>query len=106
MKTVLVLAAILVVNVFFGYWRSNTRRFSGQWILAIHTPVPVAIGLRLLFLGWSWLLPPVFVGAFAIGQYPAGQIRRLLRKRKGNLTSFLAVDIVRALPRGSSISHS
>jgi len=106
MKTVLVLAAIVAVNTFFGYWRSNTRRFSKQWILAIHVPVPIAIILRLSFLGWSWLLLPVFVAAFAVGQFAGGQARRLLRKRREDLSSCLPLDVVRAFNAGSSHSVS
>jgi hypothetical protein len=104
LSTIIILAAIIFINVFFGYWRSNTRRFSKQWLLAIHIPVPIAIGLRLSFLGWHWVLLPPFVGSFALGQYSGGQLRRIMKKAKGRLTSCLAVDLYRilALRRGES----
>jgi hypothetical protein len=65
----------------FGYWRVNTRRFSLQWVAAIHIPVPLAIGLRLLLLGWNWILLPVFVADFAAGQYIGGLVREQLSKQ-------------------------
>lgn len=50
--------AIFVINIFFGYWRANTRKLSLQWIAAIHVPVPIAIDKRFLLLGWDWVLIP------------------------------------------------
>ena len=95
LKTIAVLIVVALINVFFGYWRSNTARFSKEWMLAIHIPVPIAIILRLSFLGWNWLLLPAFVGAFAIGQFAGGQVRRLLQKQRRKLTSFLLLDLFR-----------
>ncbi len=91
-----ILSSVAFINVFFGYWRSNVRRLSPQWLLAVHIPVPIAIALRLIFLGWSWVLLPAFVAAFAIGQFGGGQIRRLLKKAQVRLTSCLPVDAFRA----------
>jgi len=91
----LVLISIFVVNIFFGYWRSNTRRFSVQWIMAVHIPVPLAIGLRLLLLGWSWVTLPVFVATFFAGQYMGGRIRQYLAKwRPMRLSSCLVMDML------------
>lgn len=96
MRIFLVLISIFIVNVFFGYWRSNTKKFTLQWILAIHIPVPLAIGLRLLFLGWSWIMVPIFVATFFAGQYMGGMIRHLLLTRQNRiLTSSLAIDIIK-----------
>jgi hypothetical protein len=92
----IVLAAIFVINIFFGYWRSNTKRFTINWILAIHIPVPLAIGLRLVLLGWNWFLLPVFVADFFVGQYAGGFVRRLLlRKESIRLSSCLVMDLAR-----------
>lgn len=93
LSTVLVILGVIAfINVFFGYWRANTRRLSKQWLLAIHIPVPISIILRMSFLGWSWPLLPAFVGAFAIGQFAGGQIRKALKRQKVELTSFMALD--------------
>jgi len=97
LTTIIILIAIALINLFFGYWRAATRRLSLQWILAIHIPVPVAILLRLSFLGWSWLMLPTFVAAFAIGQYSGSLVRIVLKKQPVQLTSFLMVDLLRIL---------
>lgn len=95
MRLALVLAAILAINVFFGYWRANTRRLSPQWLMAIHIPVPIAIGLRLEFLGWSFALLPAFVAVFFVGQFIGDKIRRYWAKRQDlQLGSFLLKDLV------------
>jgi hypothetical protein len=102
MTLVWVLSTVFIINIVFGYWRSNTRKFAPQWFMAVHIPVPLSIGLRLLFLGWSWIILPFFVAVFFAGQYLGGWIRRLLtRLRPGRLSSFLVLDIVRVMRQGS-----
>ena len=93
MSTIYVCLIIIFINVIFGYWRSNTQKFSFQWLLAIHIPVPLAIILRLTLLGWNWLMLPIFVGAFAAGQFTGGVIRRFLQKKRPALGSFLISDL-------------
>ncbi len=98
MTLFLVLAAIFLVNIFFGYWRSNTERFSIQWIMAIHIPVPVAIGLRLSLLDWNWAMLPLLAAAFAAGQYTGGKLRQYLARWQWmRLSSCLVMDIGRRL---------
>ena len=94
-----ILSTVAFINIFFGYWRSNVRRLSLQWLLAVHIPVPIAIGLRLTFLGWSWVLLPAFVAAFFLGQFGGGQIRRILKKARIQLSSFLILDLLRVSAR-------
>jgi len=93
MITFWIILSIFLINIIFGYWRSNTRKFSWQWIAAIHVPVPIAIILRLSFLGWNWLMLPVFVAAFAAGQFLGGKIRHWLDKYTDSLSSFLLADL-------------
>lgn len=95
LKIFLVMVAILLINVPFGYWRSNSRKFSWNWIMAIHIPVPIAIGLRLVFLGWMWVLLPAFVLVYAVGQFVGGRVRRQLAKQEIPLSSCLMLDLVR-----------
>jgi hypothetical protein len=98
MTLILVLVAVFAINIIFGYWRSNTKRFAVQWFMAVHIPVPLSIGLRLLLLGWSWIVLPVFVAVFFAGQYVGGMTRRLLTKsRPKRLSSFLVLDIIRVI---------
>lgn len=98
MTLLLVVVLIFLLNLFFGYWRANTSRFSPQWLLAIHIPVPLAIVIRLGFLDWSWATLPVFVAAFFGGQYAGGKLRGFLVGRvTAPLSSCLVMDVVRRL---------
>jgi CHASE2 domain-containing sensor protein len=76
------IAAILVflINLPFGYWRSQVRRFSLPWILAVHAPVPLVVACRfLLGLGWHLITFPVLIGAFFAGQLTGARL-----EKKGN----------------------
>jgi hypothetical protein len=93
-----VLLTVFALNIVFGYWRSNTRRFALQWFMAVHIPVPLSIGLRVWFLGWSWFIVRLFVAAFFAGQYIGGMTRRHLNKlHPGCLGSFLLLDVVKVI---------
>lgn len=60
---------VLIINVPFGYWRANVKKFSFQWILAIHLPVPLVILLRYVGeIGFAWYTYVVLVTAFFVGQ--------------------------------------
>jgi hypothetical protein len=39
MKLALIALLTFGVNLPFGYWRANVKKFSLHWILAIHIPV-------------------------------------------------------------------
>ena len=69
--------AVLALNLPFGYWRAGTARFSRGWFLAVHSPVPLVIGIRFAaHLGWHLVTFPVLVGAFFAGQFIGGRLRR------------------------------
>jgi hypothetical protein len=75
-----VAGAVVVFNLPFGYWRAGTQRLTLPWILAVHTPVPFVIALRVLTgLGWRFATFPVLVGAFFTGQFIGGRFRRWIR---------------------------
>ena len=98
MSIFVVALCTFVINIFFGYWRANTKRFTLQWILAIHIPVPIAIGLRLALLGWNWYLLPAFVLDYAAGQFLGSKIRAWMGKQDDvQLTSFLPGDLGRLM---------
>jgi hypothetical protein len=83
MKVPVISIAILLLNLPFGYWRAGTQRFSLQWFLAVHAPVPLVIGLRLAMgVGWHLVTLPLLVGAFFGGQFLGGQFRRIKGGRK------------------------
>ncbi len=72
-----VAALVLLLNLPFGYWRAGTAKLSRSWFLAVHLPVPLVIGLRLVSgLGFQWATFPVVVGAFFLGQFLGGWARR------------------------------
>ena len=67
---------IYILNIPFGYWRAGTRRFSRNWYLAIHIPVPVIVLLRIYYdLGWGWQSYAMLVTAFFLGQLTGKLIR-------------------------------
>lgn len=73
----IVALVVFLLNVPFGYWRAKVRKFSVQWVLAIHVPVPFIIGLRIFSgLGWHFITFPVLIGAFFLGQFFGGRIHR------------------------------
>ena len=77
----IVAAAVVLLNVPFGFWRAGTRRFTLPWILAVHVPVPFVVALRLgSGLGWKLYTFPVMIGAYFTGQFLGGRVR-LSRER-------------------------
>jgi hypothetical protein len=77
MKNFLFTVFILLLNVPFGYWRYRSKKLSVSWILAIHVPVGIIIGSRFLFdMPYDLVLLPFSVGAFFIGQYLGGRIKK------------------------------
>lgn len=91
--------SVLIFNLPFGYWRANVKKFSLQWVLAVHLPVPFVIALRLLSgLGFQFITYPVLVGAFFGGQILG---RYFFNYRKNRLiyplSSCMVCDIIRSL---------
>jgi len=81
MKLWTVATVVFFLNVPFGWWRSRVRRFSRQWLMAVHLPVPAVVALRIITgLGWYFATFPVLVGAFLFGQLAGGGLNRLLAK--------------------------
>ena len=74
---------VFLLNIPFGYWRARVRKFSRQWILAIHLPVPVVVALRILSgLGWQLISFPVLIGAFFLGQFCGGKLAHFFGGRR------------------------
>ncbi len=72
-----VAAAVLALNLPFGYWRASVPKFSRAWFFAVHLPVPAVVALRLCFrLGWHPLTFAVLVVAFFTGQLVGGALRK------------------------------
>jgi hypothetical protein len=70
---------VFLINLPFGYWRASSKKFSRQWFLAVHLPVPLVVALRIYSgLGWKPVSFPVLVGAFFLGQFVGGKVRLLI----------------------------
>jgi hypothetical protein len=77
-----VASVVVVLNLPFGFWRATTRRFTLPWVLAVHAPVPLVVGLRFAAgLGWKLVTFPVLVGAFCTGQYVGGRLHTWWHQR-------------------------
>lgn len=68
--------AVLCLNVPFGFWRAGVKKFSLPWFLAVHLPVPLVVGIRLLGgIGWHLNTFLVLVSAFFSGQFLGSRLR-------------------------------
>ena len=63
----------LSTNTALGMWRSGLRRFSPAWFLAIHASIPLLIGIRLLLIKSSWVIPPE-IGLAFVGQFVGARV--------------------------------
>ena len=96
---ILLLAAFidLIFNIPFGYWRANTKRFSVQWFLSVHLPIPLIIILRIYSgIGFEFITYPIMVSAFLLGQHFGYKYHNWRKENKRTpLSSCLILDIVR-----------
>lgn len=68
------LTIIFVLNLPFGYWREQVKKFSFQWFVAIHVPVLFIFLFRyLLHIQHGWLTTPFMVLSFFVGQRVGAQ---------------------------------
>jgi hypothetical protein len=83
MKLALISIITFFLNLPFGYWRANVRKFSLQWVLAIHIPVILVIFGRIFSgLGFAFITYPVLIGSFFLGQFLGGKIHRFILKKE------------------------
>ena len=75
--------AVFLINLPFGYWRHRTARFSRQWMMAVHVPVPFVFLLRTLS-GFSLTAVPLLMISFAAGQFAGGKIDEQMPSRFRN----------------------
>jgi len=77
LRTFMAAAAIIAINLPFGFWRAGQRKFSLPWFLAVHAPVPLVVLIRLgAGLHWSLPLAPVLIGSYFGGQFLGARLRR------------------------------
>jgi len=73
---------VLLINMPFGYWRAYVRTFSASWFVAVHAPVLIGIGVRLLLgVSFRFAALPLYALAFFAGQSAGGRIRVWNRTR-------------------------
>lgn len=95
-KLLLIGLLVFILNIPFGYWRANVKRFSTQWFLAIHIAVILVIALRLIsHIGFAWYTYLVLVSAFFLGQQVGGIILKWINTKCSKHTSCLFVDLYR-----------
>jgi hypothetical protein len=82
LKILLVSLLCLLVNIPLGVWRERTKKFSLQWILAIHASIPLIIALR-IGLKLHPIAIPVNIASAVLGQFLGG----LPEKRKRQAAS-------------------
>ena len=96
-KLLLMSMIVLIINIPFGYWRANVKKFSLQWILSVHIPVPIIIVLRLFSdIGFIWYTYLFLVSAFFIGQKLGSVIYKYFEKNE-IVSSCLIMDLKRFL---------
>ncbi len=70
---------VLLINIPFGYWRSKADKFSRQWMMAVHLPVPLVFLLRIIS-GFGLTIIPLLMLSFASGQFIGGNIKNVPRQ--------------------------
>ncbi len=66
---------VFLINIPFGYIRSNAAKFSRKWMMAVHIPVPFIFLLR-IFSGFNWTVIPLLVLSDVAGQIVGGKLRK------------------------------
>ncbi len=67
--------ATILINVPFGFWRARSAKLTWPWFMAVHAPVPVLVGLRLVLgVGWTLSTVPLLAGAYLLGQFLGGRL--------------------------------
>jgi hypothetical protein len=85
---------VFVLNIPFGYWRINVKKFSLQWVLAIHIPIPFIISLRLLTpIGFAWYTYIFLVAAFILGQKSGSLLHAYMKQSCSQASSCLVMDL-------------
>jgi hypothetical protein len=89
---------IILINIPFGYWRTNVKKFSFQWIMAIHIPVPFIIVLRIYSdLGFAWYTYVFTIASFFLGQRIGAVLYNRNNKKLIKVSSCLVMDWYRNL---------
>jgi hypothetical protein len=104
MSLLTVASLVFLLNLPFGYWRANVKKFSRAWFISVHAPVPFVIALRIVSgLGFHLITFPVMIGAFFLGQFAGSGLHRLRSSRPGAMvSSCLVLDLMGGRRHGGS----
>jgi len=95
LNLIIVGLATFILNIPFGYWRANVKKFSWQWILAVHMPVPFIIALRIIeSVGFAWYTYIFLVVAFFLGQQYGAYLQKIKKLHGDKTSSCLIMDLV------------
>jgi hypothetical protein len=95
-RIIIVTVTVFLLNIPFGYWRAHVRKFSAQWFLAIHIPVPFIVALRLLSgIGFGWYTYLFLVGGFFLGQQAGALVLKWVHRHCNQESSCLVMDLYR-----------
>jgi hypothetical protein len=104
-KLLLISLLVFLLNIPFGYWRANVKRFSTQWFLAIHIPVPFIVALRLLSgIGFGWETYLSLVAGYFLGQQLGSLIIKWVHEHCHQDSSCMFMDLYRC-KRSSTITN-
>jgi hypothetical protein len=98
MNLLFVALSIFIFNIPFGYWRANVKKYSFQWVLSIHIPVPFIILLRIYSnIGFALYTYPILVGIFFLGQMTGKYLSsQRIKSSLSPVTSCLVMDLYRS----------
>ena len=96
-RFVAVAALCSLLNAPLGAWRYHTRKFSPEWIVAVHASVPFVAMLRKALLMPTYAVL-VTVGAAIAGQAVGSRLERRRVRRRAAAAVPLRTDV--ASPRG------
>jgi len=97
-KLTIIAIIVLVLNIPFGYWRANVKRYSVQWFLAIHIPVPIIVAIRLATeIGFAWYTYLFLVSGFFLGQQLGSIIIKNIDNHCEQISSCLVMDVYRCI---------
>ncbi len=75
MSITTVAVLVFIINLPFGYFRRKSERFSKEWFIFVHTPIPFVIILRIVSgLGFQLYTFPIMITAFFLGQFFGGML--------------------------------
>lgn len=83
MKLTLLLIVTFLLNLPAGYFRARYKRLSWQWLLILHSPIPLIIFLRyyVLDIGNWWIIATVILTAILSQSVGDRVIRPIIQKK-------------------------